>query len=225
METLTTMTEVPQAPAPTVEHHYVPGTLVWCKYPGFPWWPARVEDPAYLPDDFTQDRSSDDEIAVFFFGEHTYEWLLSFLSRIVSSELTIKPYSSPQWPVEDKDLKNAVEELETPASWYDQLLDFAASKSENERPPNNSARPKRSTKRQPKVFEAYKSPQEAVSESTGKQPSHLLLKRRRQRLKPQIMRQPLKTIICRSKITRSVSWSLRRNDKREKESTRFGPRS
>ncbi|KNC99003.1 uncharacterized protein SPPG_05953 [Spizellomyces punctatus DAOM BR117] len=53
---------------------YTPGTAVWARLKGYPWWPGRIEREDELPEDVLAQKKSK-TIAVFFFGSRNYSWL------------------------------------------------------------------------------------------------------------------------------------------------------
>ncbi|KAG2176240.1 hypothetical protein INT43_005474, partial [Umbelopsis isabellina] len=60
--------------APKVTPEYTPGSIVFAKLRGYPWWPARVEDDTKLPSKVKQQKSKTKGPmwTVFFFGSKDY---------------------------------------------------------------------------------------------------------------------------------------------------------
>ncbi|KAJ3181583.1 hypothetical protein HDU85_003525 [Gaertneriomyces sp. JEL0708] len=58
-----------------VKSDYAVGDLVWAKLKGYPWWPAKVQDEAELPEEVkAQKRGTSVQFPVFFYGSRDYAW-------------------------------------------------------------------------------------------------------------------------------------------------------
>ncbi|KAG2221691.1 hypothetical protein INT45_002729 [Circinella minor] len=98
------------------QEDYPPGTIVFAKLKGYPWWPARVEDDKSIPPKVLKQRTSKAKgplWTVFFFGSRDYgffgpESIRPFNKENVEHDLKTKKFKT-------KDLENAVRQALDPS--------------------------------------------------------------------------------------------------------------
>ncbi|KAI8139349.1 hypothetical protein BJV82DRAFT_521818 [Fennellomyces sp. T-0311] len=98
------------------QEDYPPGTIVFAKLKGYPWWPARVEDDKSIPSKVLKQRANKTKgplWTVFFFGSRDYGFfgpdaIRPFNSENVERDLKAKKFKT-------KDLENAVRQALDPS--------------------------------------------------------------------------------------------------------------
>lgn len=51
------------------------GDIVWCKYPGSPWWPAIIVPARLIADDVIIKKKVPNQICVYFFASYNFGWV------------------------------------------------------------------------------------------------------------------------------------------------------
>ncbi|KAI9312850.1 hypothetical protein BX666DRAFT_2020791 [Dichotomocladium elegans] len=134
------------------QEDYPPGTIVFAKLKGYPWWPARVEDDKNVPPHVLSARSTKSKNpvwTVFFFGSKDYGFfgpdaIKPFHPDNVERDLNDKKFKT-------KDLENAIRQ-----ALYPSLLEDEENEEEEEEEHEQEEKKSQRTKTKSKTKKAVK---------------------------------------------------------------------